>query len=379
MKKIVTLCFIALASTAFCQELTLEEIKTEADHLINNYQFEKALMLLQQGSDSTDVGICNRKGICYSRLGNYPQAIEQFEIILNSDSLNRSILHQLGQLYARNNQYNRAKDCFQTLIHSDSTNSYYYKQYASIAAQVDDFVSATVYYQQAIKLNPRDIESYVSLGNILIEDEQYALADTLLTQGLNYTNHPQVSVLLAKAQFGAEKYEDVIKLVNLMLLRGDTTVVYARLLGISYFQMDQYENVLPCMQFLLNEKVSADWVYYYSGVSLQQTGKPDEAVWYLNKAIDESISDNISTYYTQLASAYEEVKDFKSAIKYYKAAYESSKSDILLYHLARNYDVYYKDKSQAIAYFKKYLSSDDTIKIAKEYTRQRLDQLSNLR
>lgn len=80
--------------------------------------------------------------------------------------------------------------------------------------------------------------------------------------------------------------------------------------------------------------------------------------------------------YTQLATSYESLKDFKSAIKYYKAAYESSKSDILLYHLARNYDVYYKDKSQAITYYKRYLSSDDTIRIAREYTRLRLDELS---
>jgi hypothetical protein len=69
------------------------------------------------------------------------------------------------------------------------------------------------------------------------------------------------------------------------------------------------------------------------------------------------------------------VNNFKMAIKYYKAAYEESKSGILLYHLARNYEVYYKDKAQAIAYFKRYLESDDTIKLAREYSRSRLNEL----
>ena len=87
------------------------------------------------------------------------------------------------------------------------------------------------------------------------------------------------------------------------------------------------------------------------------------------------MSENITQYYVQLAASYENVGDFKSAIKYYKAAYETSKKDILLYHLGRNYDVYYKDKSTAIAYFKRYLDSDDTIKLAKEYTRSRLNEL----
>jgi tetratricopeptide (TPR) repeat protein len=160
------------------------------------------------------------------------------------------------------------------------------------------------------------------------------------------------------------------------MMNSDTIPVYARLLGISYFQLDQYDKVLPCMKFLLKSDLKAEWIYYYIGVSFQQRHQPDSAVTYINKAIEEGISDNISNYYTQLASSYEDLKDFKSAIKYYKAAYESSKSDILLYHLARNYDVYYKDKAQAISYYKRYLNSDDTIKIAKEYTRLRLDQLS---
>jgi tetratricopeptide (TPR) repeat protein len=90
------------------------------------------------------------------------------------------------------------------------------------------------------------------------------------------------------------------------------------------------------------------------GVAYQQSHEPDSAIMYFNKAIDAGISENISNYYTQLASTYEELKDFKSAIKYYKAAYESSRADILLYHLARNYDVYYKDKTQAIAYYKRF-------------------------
>jgi tetratricopeptide (TPR) repeat protein len=160
------------------------------------------------------------------------------------------------------------------------------------------------------------------------------------------------------------------------MAKGDTIPAYARLLGISYFQLERYDKVLPLMKYLLDRDMKADWIYYYIGSSYQQLQQPDSAITYINKAIEAGISENISNYYTQLASSYEDKKDYKSAIKYYKAAYESSKADILLYHLARNYDVYYKDKSQAIAYYKRYLNSDDTIKIAKEYTKYRLDELS---
>lgn len=376
--KILIILFIAYGSAAQ-QQISQRDIKAEADGLIGNYQFEKALIVLRNAPDSSEVGVLHRKGMCYSRLGNYPAAIREFEAILQKDSVNRSALHNLGQLYAKNNQHINAKECFYKLIQSDSSNSYYFKQYASFAEQTQDIGAAIVYYAHTIRLNPKDIEAYSAVSNLLLDLEQYATADSLLRQGLDRTNHPHLRLLLAKAQFGAEKYQDVISLVNQLVVAGDTTITYARLLGISYFQLDQYDKVIPCMDFLIRKDVLNDWVYYYKGVSLQQTGKAREAIGNLNKAIDQSISDNISTYYTQLASAFEEVGDIKSAIKHYKAAYESSKSDILLYHLARNYDVYYKDKSQAITYYKRYLSSDDTIKIAKEYSKLRLDQLSTYR
>jgi tetratricopeptide (TPR) repeat protein len=227
-----------------------------------------------------------------------------------------------------------------------------------------------------VQLNPRDIEAYVLLGNALLEDELYEVADSILTQAAQTHRSPQLRLLLAKAQLGEEKYAAVIRTTEQLMTKGDTIPAYARLLGISYFQLDKFEKVIPCMRFLSRSGLKAEWIYYYMGVSFQQTGQPDSAVAYLNKAIEEGISGNISTYYTQLATSYESLKDFKSAIRYYKAAYESSKSDILLYHLARNYDVYYKDKTQAITYYKRYLSSDDTIRIAREYTRYRLDELS---
>jgi tetratricopeptide (TPR) repeat protein len=130
------------------------------------------------------------------------------------------------------------------------------------------------------------------------------------------------------------------------------------------------------MEYLLGKQIKADWIYYFLGTAYQQVGDPLKAIEYLNLAVEEGISDNIGTYYTQLASAYEEARDFKNAIRNYKAAYETTKTDILLYHLARNYDVYYKDKTQAQIYYRKYLDSGDTIRLAQEYSRQRLNTLT---
>jgi tetratricopeptide (TPR) repeat protein len=377
MKRTITIVFLAINTTLFAQEISQAADRgREADKLISNYQFSQALSMLSNPEDSLDIDILQRKGYCYFRMGSYGNAIRQFEKIVTLDSANRNALFQLGQLYARNNQFEDSYSCYQKLILGDTSNSFYYKQLAIVASQSNDMMTSLANFFKAVQLNPRDIEAFALLGNTLLEEEQYEVADSVLTEALKVNRSPQLRLLLAKAQLGEEKYQAVVETTHQLMVKGDTIPAYARLLGISYFQLDQFDKVLPCMRFLLKSNLKAEWVYYYIGVSFQQLHQPDSAIIYINKAIEEGISENISNYYTQLASTYEELKDFKSAIKYYKAAYESSKSDILLYHLARNYDVYYKDKSQAIAYYKRYLSSDDTIKIAKEYTRYRLDELS---
>ncbi len=51
-------------------------------------------------------------------------------------------------------------------------------------------------------------------------------------------------------------------------------------------------------------------------------------------------------------------KNTKKAIVAYKDAYKYSDDPILLYYLATITDLYYKDKTIAINYYKKYLKSN---------------------
>ncbi len=370
MKRILTLLLVTFTLSAQGQELT------EANELIENFQFEKALTVLSQLNDSSNIHIPLQSGYCYSRLGNYKSAIESYKRVLQFDSANRIALSQLGQIYSRNNQYTMAEDCYKKLIRIDSLNSYYFKQYASLAASANIDSLANVLYSKTLSLNPRDIESYSSLGNILLESEDYHQLDSIVIRALK-VDSLQSSILLlkAKSELAQHKYKKVIATVNKLLEHNDTQPVYVRLLGISYFQTNDYEKVVQCMNYLLLTGVKSDWVYYYLGASYRELNDLPKSIEAMSEAIDAGISDNIGIYYQQLAKAYEENKDYKNAIHYYQAAYEKSKTKILLYHLARSYDIYFKDKSTAIAYYKKYLASDDTIKLAREYSKRRLDSL----
>ncbi len=275
------------------------EILKEADGIINCYQFEKALAVLERSPDTLNTEIIQRKGYCHSRLGNYQQAIKAYEMVVKTDSTNTNAFNQLGQLYTRTGQYDLAKDLYQKLMSADTTNSFYYKQYASLLTQTGEAVYAIAYYLRTVDLNPRDLEAYTSLANLLLDSEAFGMADTILMNAQKTIQHPQLKLLLAKAQLGEKKYKSVINNVNELLLHTDTTVTCARLLGISYFQLDKHDETISCMKYLIGSGAESDWIYYYIGASYQQLNNPDSAIVYLNKAIEAGISNNIGTYYTQ--------------------------------------------------------------------------------
>jgi tetratricopeptide (TPR) repeat protein len=360
-------------TAAFARVSLIEQV----DSLMVNYQFEKALNVLHK-SDSGDIDILVRMGQCNFRLGASAGAIKPFERVLQIDSGNVTALNHLGQLYARDGEFGKALSAYVNLIDLDSGNAYYCKQAGSMAMRLSNISDAQAWYTRALNLNARDTESYVALANILMVMEQYRSVDSIVRAALIFEPYFKPLLLLsARSAFEQRNYEFTVETLNTLLEKTDTTALTARLLGISYYHLQEYEKLISCMQFLLTNKYDFEWVYYYMGIAFRELGDASGSVSWLKLAVEKSISENTSSYYTQLGQSYEQVGDHLSAIKAYRAAYNFSNEGILLYHLARNYDVYYKDKATAAAYYRKYLESDDTIRLAREYAKRRMQDMGH--
>jgi len=372
-------CFCAVATSGQTIDSAMfarQRLIQRSDSLMSTYQFEKALSLLNTMSDTLDANVLLRIGQCNFRLGLSRGAILPYERVLKLDSTNVTALNQLGQLFARDGDFYKALECYLRLVAMDSSNSYYYKQAASMAVRSDDKLVAAVFYEKALHYNPFDTEASLALGTLLMDQEEFRRVDSLVENGLALDPEYKPLILLkAKSALGQQKYHDVIKIINGLVETTDTLAIHARLLGASYFQLHDYNKVMTCMNFLVNRNYDSDWIYYYLGAATRELGNIPASIIYFRKAIEKSISENTGTYYSQLGRSFEEMKDYQSAIRAYRAAYNNSKEGILLYHLARSYDVYYKDKAQALAYYKKYLESDDTIRLAKEYSRRRVQAI----
>ena len=376
MKPLCIIPLIFLCSLVSAQQEPAENsIPEQVDKFIQLYQFSNALTLLNDIEDSLSLEVLKRKGTCYHLLGNYNDAIKAYEKIVEIDSTNNGALNALGQLYAKQKQFGGSIMCYSKLIAMDSLNSYYYKQFGIVGLQAGIPGVAFQNFAKALALNPGDIESCAHLADMLIKGDRPDFAEKYLRKTLAVSSSSYLTLLLAKAQMGEKKYNAAIKTTEQFLVKGDTTLEYARIMGICLFQLKKYEEAIPWMDYLLDNDMHAEWVYYHLGISYQNLNKHTVAINYFNKAVQEGISDDIGDYYVQLAWSYEAINNYKSAVKYYKAAYEESKDNLLLYQLGRSYDVYFKDTAKAIEYYKKYLKSADTAKLAREYSQLRLNEL----
>jgi tetratricopeptide (TPR) repeat protein len=279
-------------------------------------------------------------------------------------------------LYLREGDFNKSLEAYYRLLYLDSLNSYYYKQAALAASRLENKTLAAQLYSKALKLNQKDNEATLAYGNILMDLEQFHMVDSVIENALAFDPQSRnLLILRTKSAFEQHHNEIVISTLNDLLTKTDTTVTFARLLGISFFNMKEYEKSRTCMLFLLRNRFEGESIYYYLGVASRELGNVSESIEYLKHAVELSISDNIVSYYIQLGQSYEKTGNSKAAISAYRSGYSYSKKGILLYHLARNYDVYYSDKTKAAEYYKKYLASEDTTRVIKDYARRRMQDM----
>lgn len=139
------------------------------EYLIKNYQFHKAIALLEQAlqhSEINKIKIWHKLAECHTQLGNLSKAKIYFKNILARDSGHVQALNQLGKIYLKEDDTPRAQRCYQQLLNLDSTNSYYYKNLARIKAKQGIMSRAIQLYDSALIFNPDDLESIIALAEI---------------------------------------------------------------------------------------------------------------------------------------------------------------------------------------------------------------------
>ena len=366
---------------SFSQNVNDNKCLSGVEH-INNYQYQKAIQKLDTDSclkgDKSNYYRA-KLAYAYKATGNYKNARSNYKKILTKDSTHTQALFHLADIYRKENNDENAVNYYQKLVEADSTNSYYRKILGDFYWNQQNIKGAAMHYLKAYELNDKNVEIIYKLSKLFFKIKLYQRSEELVDDGLKI-NPKNIKLLKQKANlaYTQKSYKKVIGIVNAVdSIVAKPSNYLVKLKAISLYHTHQFKPAIQLFSKLINRYEDTEILHYYLGMAYKKMDDLNKSQYHFEKAIDEGMSNNLASYFTNLGVVFEEQGNLKEAIKVYKLAYEESNDKVLLYRLAKNYDTYYADKKIALRYYEKYLEQegDATSKEYTEYAKRRISTI----
>jgi tetratricopeptide (TPR) repeat protein len=380
-------------STLYSQD-NPDTLFSKAKLLMVEGKYEQSITIFKtlQESASGSVNIFYYLGLNYQSLSNFSKAVSSFEEALrldpeninimillgnnyfsagqlsNADSLltkaflldstDSQILQSLGKIFKQENKWHNAADLYARLIEQDSTNSFYYEQLGNCNLNMKEIDDAIINYQIAHRLNPLNQNTVITLSQLYINKENYLSAMRIIDDGLKI--YPSSSIMWTKkgeVNLRLDNYTDAVADCKRSINLGDSSGLNFRTIGIGYYWIEKYDSAITCLRKAAKILEKDPSAYFYLGMCYKALKEYGKAIENFSIAVDLQRNDFLAESLIQIAATYYAGKNYHEALKYYHDALrENPDKNEIIFYIAAVYDHYYKDKSVALNYYKKYLS-----------------------
>jgi len=298
---------------------------------------------------------------------------------LKLDSANSMTLISLGKVLMRKHNWEKALKIYNKLIKNDPNNSFFYEQAAKCNSILKNIDNAIIDYQIAHRLNPQNENTIIQLSNLYYSKKQFISAKRIVDDGLAvYPYSTEIWTMKGKIFLSLKKYSDAVVSYSNSIKYGDSSLTNFRDIGICYYCTGKYDSAIGFLKTAIKINPKDPASFYYLGTSDKGLNNNDTAVTYLSKAADLLKNDFLTEIYTQLASSYYSLKNYKKALNYYKDALrENPKKTEINFYIAAVYERLYRDKTVAMNYYKKFLA--DSAKSDKKLVNYAVHRLTALR
>jgi len=297
--------------------------------------------------------------------GNLPDAEVYYLRLFAKDSTNTATLFSLGNinLTRRNNQ--KALTYYKKILLLDSTNFSVYKQLADLSTT--DTINYTKYLQKANSINPIEPDVAYDLSMDYIVTLHPDKAPAVLNRALQ-ADSANLLLLLCKANvvYAMKDYPETIKSCTKLLQSGEKNTKVINWLAISYYKTRQYKLCISTLQ-LLPDQSQNEATFFYTAMSYRALDDQPNAIVYFQKALADAISANTADYYVDLGDAYDSLHQTKKSLASYQKSLEFKEMSLTYYSIANVYDADLKDQKTALKYYKKYLAAKPDEKEEKKY------------
>ncbi len=405
MKKILfILSFLIFTFTSFSQN-----ILKKTDSLLQTGNYTKAIVLLENIPNKTVLQI-NKLGSIYQQIGNYKNAILQYEKSLKQEKSvlikeklaksyqnygdlekaiplfnelltktpnNMLLKYYVAKLFYTKKMYDNASVLFDDLHKKDSLNSNFTYYLGRIFQETNKPIKAKQYYLKTVLLDSNFIKPYFRLVKIYHKNEQYDSTFYFLNKGLKIRpKYKSLNQIKAKIQFSYGEYKNVIKQVTRLDSLKINNAFYQQLQGMSYFYNKEYQKAQKTFQKILQNIKADEKTIYYLALSHKELKEYELAIMYLNLSINMQ-QPRLDKEFYNLGLIYKEIKNPKEAINAFKEATKTNKYHRnALYELAVLSENYYKDKKIALKLYQQYLDNfEENNKQQAAFVKQQLNKI----
>jgi tetratricopeptide (TPR) repeat protein len=316
--------------------------------------FETAWLL-----DSTNQKVVSELAEVNTILGNHKQALPYYKTLYSNDTTNTIQAIRLAKAFFNLRSYREPYKILHAVYLRDSTNLYINKQLAFSASRTGHDSLAIALYQKIIGTNPTDLNNYTNLVALYQKKENYKNAIETIERGLIV--YPDETILITKMgdlHYAKRDYPKAIVSYEKLLSYGDSIPDVVKNLGVSYYYAKKYDEGLYLLEKSLMMKPNDPVTALFTGLCYMELKELDESINYLRFASEIAIPYYMSDIYNQWGNIYIQKREYKKSVELLKKAYrlDSTKCDIL-FKIGNTYDVWQKDKTQAIRYYNAFLKS----------------------
>jgi len=378
---IIWLLYLMLAIPALAQQSAQPDNALLLDYY-QTQRFDKAASYLKETYPEpiSNIKILKALAYCSQMQGKLPEAEAYYERVYALDSTSISVLYSLGSIDMSRGNEEKAGIYYKQILKHDSTNFLVYKQLAHICHDKANLICEMNNLAKANKLNPVDADVASDFSDLLINLKLYPSAEKILDTAVKAD--PENLVLLeslAKLLYMQKKWPEAANCCEKILTLGDQSPIVLTRLGISYFNLNNYQCALETFSQIdaLNHD---ETVCYYTAISYKKLKDYPNAIKWFQKTIDAGISPNTSQYYNSLADTYETIKNYSRAQFDYQKSLQFKPDAMTYYAIANMYDTELKNHKMALVYYKKYLAGkpDADEKSYVAYAKNRIATLSKI-
>ncbi|WP_242202095.1 tetratricopeptide repeat protein [Aestuariivivens insulae] len=329
--------------------IVLLQFKTEAQTSVLNI----ADSLFVHGNYSKAIEhykLCENQQEVYSKLakayiaiGNYDEALNQYEIGVRLDSNNALQKYEYAKLLSKTKNYQASSKLFEALIQLDSLNPNYYYELGLVKEQTRD--STTQYYfNKTFQLDKTHQKAIFKIAKYHLVKRAHDTVNYFVDIGLkSYANNKELISIKAQNYYWQEYYDKAIPWFEKLLDLNEASQFIYEKLSFCYASIYEYEKAIKFQELALRYDPQNATNLYILGKLYEKLQEYDKAETYIKEAL--AILDKpLDAEYMQLGIVLNWQKKYKEAIEVYqKALKENPNNERVHFFLVHTKDAYYED------------------------------------